>query len=59
MPLGNKHKDLVIWDGIIEKTEKVSNMEDTIFVIRGQTYTDKFCVRYIANLCYVLISYPY
>ena len=22
MPLGNNHKELVIWDGIIEKTEK-------------------------------------
>lgn len=49
----------MIWDGIIKKTEKVSNMEDTIFVIRGLTYTNEFCVRYIANLYYVLISYPH
>lgn len=59
MPLGNKYKVLEIWDGIIEKLgKKVSYVEISISVTRGQTYLDKCSVRFIANLCYIIISNP-
>ncbi|PHT52662.1 Kinesin-like protein NACK1 [Capsicum baccatum] len=37
MPLGNNHKELVIWDDIIEKTEKLANCKTQYLSLGGRT----------------------
>lgn len=51
----NNHKALEIWDGILEKTEEFSKVEDPISVSRELTKFDLWCPRLTSNLCDVLI----
>lgn len=55
MSLGNKHKDIEIWDGIVEKTES-SKMEGSIFVSGRQTHPHQFSARLPSYLPHVIIS---
>lgn len=53
MPLGNTHKELEIWDGVVEKTKKISHLEDTISFLRRKNYIDQCSPGCPINLCYV------
>ena len=56
MPLGNTHKELEIWDGVVEKTKKISHLEDTISFLRRKNYIDQCSPGCPINLCYVPFS---
>ena len=54
MPLGNNHKELVIWDGIIEKTgKKLANLKSQYLSFGGRTILINFVPD---SLLYLLLS---
>ena len=57
MPLRHNHKELEIWDGIIEKTEKKLANWKTQYISLGGRVTLINCVGLSSNLCYVFIPY--
>lgn len=42
MPLGNNHKELERWDGIVDKTEYISHLEDTLSIIGRKNNIDQY-----------------
>ena len=58
MPVGNNHKELEIWDGIIEKTEKRLVNRKANYLISGRkSHSDQFGPGCFAYICYV--TFPF
>jgi len=57
MPLGSNHKELLIWDGIIQRSEKkLAIWKSQILVTWGQTNINKCSAKLPPHLCHVSIS---
>lgn len=59
MPLGIRHKDVEIWNSIIEKTKKRLSQWKTQYLSLGGRVTLINCLRLTAHLCDVLVPYPF
>lgn len=59
MPLGNRHKDVEIWNSIIEKTMKRLSQWKTQYLSLGERVTLINCLWLTAHLCDVLVPYAF
>lgn len=57
MLLGSRHKDVEIWNNIVEKTEKSSPI-GCLRISLGEGHSNKLRFGSCPYLCDVLISYP-
>lgn len=58
--LGNKHKDVEIWDNIVEKTEKrLARWKAQYFSLGARRVLINSFLDSLTNLCYVLFPLAY